>query len=228
VHFRSIDLKEHHMTDPQRTLIAVLLDRSGSMETVKSDTEGGFNAFIDSQRGEPGEAVVTLAQFDYEYDVVYANKPIAEVPRLELQPRGATALYDSLGRLITDVGAELAALPEQARPGNVIVVVFTDGHENSSREWTHEAITAAIKRQEAEFAWDFLFLGANMDAVAVGTALGFSSDKSMTWSSDDGGAVNAMASTSAYVSRRRAAPAGAAVAGFSEDDRREASGRKQK
>jgi hypothetical protein len=228
VHFHSIDLEEHHMTDPQRTLIAVLLDRSGSMETVKSDTEGGFNAFIDSQRGEPGEAVVTLAQFDTEYDVVYANKSIAVVPRLELQPRGGTALYDSLGRLITDVGAELAALPEQARPGNVIVVVFTDGHENSSREWTHEAITAAIKRQETEFAWDFLFLGANMDAVAVGTALGFSSDKSMTWSSEDGGAVSAMASTSAYVSRKRAAPTGAAVAGFSEDDRREASGRKQK
>jgi hypothetical protein len=171
---------------------------------------------------------VTLAQFDTEYDVVYANKSIAVVPRLELQPRGGTALYDSLGRLITDVGAELAALPEQARPGNVIVVVFTDGHENSSREWTHEAITAAIKRQETEFAWDFLFLGANMDAVAVGTALGFSSDKSMTWSSEDGGAVSAMASTSAYVSRKRAAPTGAAVAGFSEDDRREASGRKQK
>jgi hypothetical protein len=228
VHVHSIDHEEPHMTDPQRTLIAVLLDRSGSMETVKSDTEGGFNAFIDSQRGESGEAVVTLAQFDFEYEVVYANKPIADVPRLDLQPRGATALYDSLGRLITDVGAELAALPEQARPGTVVVVVFTDGHENSSKEWTHEAITAAIKRQEAEFAWDFLFLGANMDAVAVGTALGFSSDKSMTWSSDNGGAVHAMASTSAYVSRKRAAPAGAAVAGFSEDDRREAGGRRKK
>ena len=69
------------MTDPQRTLIAVLLDRSGSMEAVKSDTEGGFNAFIDEQRGEPGEARVTLAQFDTEYEVVYANRPIADVPR---------------------------------------------------------------------------------------------------------------------------------------------------
>jgi hypothetical protein len=216
------------MTDPTRTLIAVLLDRSGSMETVKSDTEGGFNAFIESQRGEPGKAVVTLAQFDVEYDVVYANRSIADVPRLDLQPRGATALYDSLGRLITDVGAELADLPEQARPGTVIVVVFTDGHENSSTEWTHEAITAAIKRQESEYAWDFLFLGANMDAVAVGTALGFSADRSMTWDSANDGAVHAMASTSAYVSRRRAAPAGAPVPGFSEEDRRGAGGRKRK
>ena len=121
------------MTDPQRTLIAVLLDRSGSMECVKSDTEGGFNAFIDEQRGEPGDARVTLAQFDTDYEVVYANRPIADVPPLALQPRGGTALYDALGRLITDVGAELAALPEDERPGTVVVVVLTDGHENSSR-----------------------------------------------------------------------------------------------
>jgi hypothetical protein len=216
------------MTDTQRTLIAVLLDRSGSMEAVKSDTEGGFNAFIDSQRDEPGTAVVTLAQFDNEYDVVYSNKPIADVPRLALQPRGATALYDSLGRVITDVGAELAALPEDARPGTVIVVVFTDGHENSSTEWTHEAITAAIKRQETEYSWDFLFLGANMDAVAVGTAMGFSADKSMTWHSDNDGAVHAMAATGAYVSRKRAAPAGVLVDGYSDDDRRAASGHQNK
>jgi hypothetical protein len=212
------------MTDAQRTLIAVLLDRSGSMEAVKDDTEGGFNAFIDSQRSEPGSAVVTLAQFDNVYEVVYANKPIAEVPRLALQPRASTALYDSLGRLITDVGAELAALPEHARPGTVIVVVFTDGHENSSTEWTHAAITAAIKRQETVYAWDFLFLGANMDAVAVGTAMGFSADKSLTWHSDNAGAVHAMAATSAYVSRKRAAPAGAQVDGYSEDERRAAGG----
>lgn len=212
------------MTDPRRTLIAVLLDRSGSMETVKADTEGGFNAFIDAQRAEPGEARVTLAQFDTHYEVVYSNRPIADVGRLELQPRGGTALYDALGRLVTDVGAELAALPEAERPGTVIVVVLTDGHENSSREWTHAAITAVIKRQEAEYSWDFLFLGANMDAVAIGTSLGFAADKSLTWSTAGGGVANAMASTTDYVSRKRAAASGAAVAGFSADDRRAADG----
>ena len=92
------------MTDPQRTLIAVLLDRSGSMQAIKDDTEGGFNAFVEQQRNEPGEARVTLAQFDTHYEVVYADRPIADVPPLDLQPRGMTALYDALGRLITDVG----------------------------------------------------------------------------------------------------------------------------
>jgi hypothetical protein len=212
------------VTDPQRTLIAVLLDRSGSMESIKSDTEGGFNAFIADQAKEPGEAAVTLAQFDTEYEVVYANRPIADVPRLELQPRGGTALYDGVGRLITDVGAELAARPEAERPGRVIVVVMTDGHENSSVEWTHEAVSAAIKRQEGEYSWDFVFLGANMDAVAVGARMGFATDRSMTYDANADGVAAAVASTSAYVSRRRAAAPAAMVDGFSDEDRADARG----
>lgn len=212
------------MTDQARTLIAVLLDRSGSMEAVKSDTEGGFNAFIDAQRAEPGQARVTLAQFDTQYDVVYSNRPLADVPRLTMQPRGGTALYDSLGRLITEVGSELAELPESERPGTVVVVVLTDGHENSSSEWSHAAVTAAISRQEKEYAWDFVFLGANMDAVSIGTSLGFAADKSMTWHTDGDGVVQAMASASAYVSRKRAAGGRAEVAGFSDADREAARG----
>ncbi|BDY32218.1 MULTISPECIES: vWA domain-containing protein [Mycolicibacterium] len=207
------------MTDPTRTLIAVLLDRSGSMESIKADTEGGFNAFIDQQRATPGTVHVTLAQFDTDYDVVYANREIGAVPRLELQPRGATALYDALGRLVTDVGAELSALPEHERPGKVIVVVLTDGHENSSKEWTHEAIRAVIRRQESEYAWDFLFLGANMDAVAIGRGLGIAADKSITYRASGAGVSNAFAAAAGYVSRKRMAAPGAAVEGFSAADR---------
>jgi hypothetical protein len=207
------------MTDPQRTLIAVLLDRSGSMESIKSDTEGGFNAFIGEQRTQPGEARVTLAQFNTEYDVVYANRPIADVPPLALQPRGGTALLDGIGRLITDVGAELAAQAEDERPGHVIIVVMTDGYENSSREWTLKAVSAVIKRQEREYSWDFVFLGANIDAVAVGQGLGFAADKSLTYAATEGGVASAMASTTSYVSRKRAAPLAAEVPGFSDDDR---------
>lgn len=212
------------MTNSQRTLIAVLLDRSGSMESIRSDTEGGFNAFIDEQGKQPGEASVTLAQFDTEYEVVYANRPIADVPRLELQPRGGTALYDGVGRLITDVGAELAARPEDERPGTVIVLVMTDGHENSSREWTHEAVSAAVKRQETEFSWAFVFLGANMDAVAIGQQMGFSPNTSMTYAASEQGVASAMSATTAYVSRRRGALNEDMVPGFSDEDRAGARG----
>ncbi|RAV09860.1 VWA domain-containing protein [Mycolicibacterium sp. GF69] len=204
--------------------MAVLLDRSGSMESIKSDTEGGFNAFITEQRKQRLDIRVTLAQFDTEYDVVFANRPVADVPPLELQPRGATALYDAVGRLITDVGAELAALPEEQRPGRVTVVVLTDGHENSSKEWTHDAVRKAIHRQEREYSWDFVFLGANMDAVAIGQQLGFAADRSMTYAADADGVGAAWAATSDYVVRRIAVPVGAPVAGFSEEDRAAARG----
>jgi hypothetical protein len=226
---RPLDLlKEHHMTDSQRTLIAVLLDRSGSMESIKSDTEGGFNALIDEQRQQPGQARVTLAQFDTDYEVVYANRPIGDVARLQLQPRGMTALYDSVGRLITDVGAELAAMPEPDRPGKVVVVVMTDGHENSSREWTHDAVSKAIKRQESEYSWDFVFLGANMDAVAVGQQLGFAADRSATYAATGEGVQRAYEMTSRQVSRLRAAPAGVRAEGFSDAEREAAQGGRRK
>jgi hypothetical protein len=212
------------MTDPRRSLIAVLLDRSGSMESIKADTEGGFNAFMDTQRAQPGDARVTLAQFDTEYDVVYANRPIADVPRLDLQPRGGTALYDGIGRLVTDVGAELAAQPEDDRPGSVSVVVLTDGHENSSREWTHEAVSAVIRRQEDEYSWSFVFLGANIDAVKIGSDLGFAPDRSLTYAPSPAGVGAAFAATSDLVSRRRATPTGGAVDGFSDSERSAAGG----
>lgn len=212
------------MTNPNRTLIAVLLDRSGSMQAVKADAEGGFAAFVEGQRDVRGEAVVTLARFDTEYEVVYANRPLADVPPLDLQPRGGTALYDAVGRLVTDVGTELAAMPEDERPGMVVVVILTDGHENSSTEWTHDAIRALIQQQETTYSWEFLFLGANMDAVQIGTALGVQADRSLTWEASGDGVATAMALSSRYVARRRAAPVSAPVVGFTEDDRAAARG----
>jgi hypothetical protein len=192
------------------------------MESIKSDTEGGFNAFVEDQRKQPGEARVTLAQFDTDYEVVYSNRPIGDVGRLELRPRGMTALYDSLGRLITDVGAELNATPEPDRPGKVIVLVMTDGHENSSREWTHRAVRKAIGRQEHVYSWEFIFLGANMDAIAIGQQLGFAADRSMTYATTSAGVGSSWASNSGLVSRMRSAPARQRAEGYSEDERRAA------
>ena len=124
------------MTDPNLTHLYFLLDRSGSMHTIVEDTVGGFDAFIAEQRKTPGECKVTLAQFDDAYEEVYADRSVADVPSLVLEPRGTTALLDSVARLITDAGKRLAALPEDQRPGTVIVGIMTDGLENASREWT--------------------------------------------------------------------------------------------
>ena len=115
------------MTNPHLTHLYFLLDRSGSMNSIVEDTVGGFDAFIAEQRKTPGECRVTLAQFDDAYEEVYADHPIADVPSLVLQPRGTTALLDSVARIVLDAGKRLAALPEDQRPGTVIVGIMTDG-----------------------------------------------------------------------------------------------------
>lgn len=198
------------MTNSNLTHIAFLLDRSGSMHSIKDDTEGGFNAFIAEQRKEPGECRVTLAQFDNEYEEVYRDLPLAEVPALRLVPRGSTALLDSIGRLVTSTGERLAALPEDERPGIVIVGIMTDGHENASREWTHPAVKALIEQQTKTYGWQFLYLGADQDAIEVGSSIGVAAANSMTYSRGKVAAV--MAATSRNIGRTRAAMAAGATA----------------
>lgn len=188
------------MTNTDMRLIAALLDRSGSMQSIAADMCGGFDAFIAKESAYPGTTLVTLAQFDDRYEVVYENQAISAVPALRLEPRGMTALFDAVGRFITEVGAALAALPEEDRPGAVTVLVITDGHENSSREWTRDAVRDLVAQQETQYSWDFVFLGANMDAVDVGTGLGFAAGKSLTFDPDPDavrGAWNAVAGYSA-------------------------------
>jgi hypothetical protein len=169
------------MTNPNLTHIYFLLDRSGSMQAIKEDTEGGFDAFVAEQRRAPGECRVTLAQFDTHYDEVYADRPIADVPPLHLQPRGMTALLDSVGRLVTTAGQRLGALPEHERPGTVIVGVMTDGMENSSKEWTHDSVRALVEQQTQTYSWEFLYMGADQDAVEVGASIGVPRANSMTY-----------------------------------------------
>jgi len=191
------------MTNTDITLIAALLDRSGSMQTIADDTRGGFDAYIATEHAQPGTTLVTLAQFDDHYEVVYQNRDAGSVPPLALEPRGCTALLDSIGRFVTEVGSDLAQLPADERPGDITVLVMTDGYENASREWTVEAVRALISQQETDYAWDFVFLGANMDAVDVGTNLGFAPGKSLTWDASEDGVEGAFAAVSGYSARKR-------------------------
>ncbi|MDA0250364.1 MAG: VWA domain-containing protein [Actinomycetota bacterium] len=210
------------MTDANKTLIAALLDRSGSMQDIATDMCGGFDSFITRERGQAGATLVTLAQFDDRYDVVFADRPIDAVPALTLEPRGMTALLDAIGRFITEVGTGLAALPEDERPSAITVLVMTDGHENASREWTSEAVRALIAQQESVYGWDFVFLGANMDAVEVGTNLGFAPGKSLTYDADGDAVGGAWDSVSSYTARKRSAGIAAAPSIVFDDAERSA------
>lgn len=152
--------------------ITLVVDRSGSMQSIQSDAEGGVNAFIVKQASEPGEALLTLVQFDTEYEFVHRGIPIQQVPKYQLYPRGATALLDAVGQAINETGQRLAGMQEKDRPGLVIFVVMTDGLENSSREFTKAQVKEMIELQQTKYKWHFTFLGANQDAFAEARELG--------------------------------------------------------
>lgn len=160
-------------TAPLPTLVTVVLDRSGSMENIKAATDSGFDEFVATQRRVGGVCKLTLAQFDDEYEVVYRLRDIADVPKCDLLPRGSTALLDAIGRTITQLEVDLMAMPSNNRPAKVIVLVLTDGFENASREWTRDAVRRAIFRHPE---WDFVYIGADQDAITVGGAMGFNTN----------------------------------------------------
>jgi uncharacterized protein YegL len=157
---------------PDLTDITLVVDRSGSMEQVQEDAQGGVNSFIKEQAKEPGEALLTLVQFDTEYEFLHKGVPISQVPEYKLVPRGMTALLDAVGRAINETGERLSKMKEQHRPGLVIFVVMTDGLENSSKEFSKHLIKEMIKRQQEKFSWHFTFLGANQDAFAEAGSMG--------------------------------------------------------
>ena len=158
------------------TDITMVIDRSGSMQSIQSDAEGGINSFIEQQKQEPGEANVTLVQFDTDYEFVHSGVPIKRVPAFKLVPRGSTALLDAVGRAINETGARLAAMEEAQRPGLVVFVIVTDGEENSSREFTLDQIRKMVEHQQSAYKWQFTFLAANQDAFAAGGSMGIAQD----------------------------------------------------
>jgi hypothetical protein len=188
------------------TDITFVLDRSGSMQSVAADTVGAFNKFVADQKAVPGECLLTLVQFDHEYEFVYRGTPIRDVPPLDVttyMPRGWTALLDAVGRAVNETGARLAALPEHDRPEHVVFVILTDGHENSSKEFDRAKVMALIKHQTETYSWQFLFLGANQDAIAAGAAIGVIAANAMSYAGTGVGTSSAIAAPSRNVANLR-------------------------
>lgn len=190
------------------TQITIVLDRSGSMAVVRDATISGFNEFVEGQRKAPGEANLTLIQFDTEnpYEVVF-DRAIGEVPKLTQEtfvPRAGTPLHDALGRTITQLGQKLKNMAEADRPGKVVVVVMTDGQENSSHEYVAPQVAEMIRRQREIYKWEFLFLGANQDAILTGERLNIPAVNAVMYSHAPAGTANVMRAASANVGRYRA------------------------
>ncbi|MBX7246551.1 MAG: VWA domain-containing protein [Candidatus Sumerlaeaceae bacterium] len=159
----------HNLTE-----IVCIVDRSGSMESVRTDAMGGFNAFLASQKSLPSEARLTLVLFDHEYNLVHDGLSLQQVSPLTettYVPRGRTALFDAIGRTIDDVGRRLAATTEAERAGKIIVAILTDGLENASTKYSQVRVADMISRQRETYAWEFVFLAANQDAILAAEQL---------------------------------------------------------
>ncbi len=182
-------------------LITLVVDRSGSMDAIRADAEGGVNSLIAEQAQQPGEALLTLIQFDTEYECVHSGVSLDAIPKYELRPRGCTALLDAVGRGINETSEKLSSLNEADRPGLIIFVIVTDGMENSSHEFTKSQIKDMIERQQREYNWHFTFLGANQDAFAEAGAMGIHAEGTAEYST--GKIDAAYRGTSSKVARMR-------------------------
>ena len=191
------------------THIAVILDRTGSMESIRDDTIGGFNAFLNAQKAQPGLATLTLVQFDSQdpYEIVHRFKPLAQIPELTREtfvPRASTPLLDAMGRGINDLEKSLADIPEDEKPSRVAMVFITDGQENASREFHKEQIERMITEKQEKSAWQFVFLSADLSAIGDALATGVSAASAIAFDRSRRGVSAAWDSLSTSLARYRA------------------------
>jgi uncharacterized protein YegL len=172
------------------TELIFILDRSGSMSGLEEDTIGGFNSMLEKQKNEVGEAFVTTVLFDNNYELLHDRmniKDIRSMTRKEYYVGGSTALLDALGTTINNIGKTLSETKEENRPEKIMFVIITDGMENSSHEFNHKKIKNMIEHQKSKYSWDFIFLGANIDAVETASSFGINEDRAVNFISDSRG-----------------------------------------
>ena len=172
------------------TELVFILDRSGSMSGLEQDTIGGYNALLKKQKKEQGEATITTVLFDDQYELLHDRislNGVSPITGKEYFVRGCTALLDAIGRTVDKIGNAQKHTAESERAEKVLFVITTDGMENASREYNYDKIKSMIERQKEKYGWEFLFIGANIDAVETADKFGISADRAANYHADGQG-----------------------------------------
>ena len=172
------------------TEVVFILDRSGSMSGLEADTIGGFNSMIAKQKKEEGEAYISTVLFDDTCEVLYDRVPVNKVEPMndnQYYVRGCTALLDAIGGAIHHIGNVHKYAREEDRPEKTLFIITTDGMENASRQYSYEKVKEMVERQKEKYGWEFLFLGANIDAIDVAGKFGIDSNRALNYVSDHKG-----------------------------------------
>ena len=188
------------------THIVVILDRSQSMDSVREATINGFNEFLKTQKKLPGEATISLVQFNSTHETTYENKNLLDAPELTeftYIPDGMTAMNDAIGDSINRVGAYLRGQPEHVRPSKILFMILTDGQENSSKRFSGAQVKSMIEHQRGKYSWEFVFMGANQDVVLTAKGLGIITSNAMAYDSNVTGTAHVFATASAGLGNYR-------------------------
>lgn len=190
------------------TEIVFILDRSGSMTGLEADTIGGYNSMIDKQKTEEGEALISTVLFDGQTEVLHDRVPLDKIEHItekEYYVRGSTALLDAIGGAIHHIGNVHKYARSEDIPEKTLFIITTDGMENSSRQYSYDKVKKMVERQKEKHNWEFIFLGANIDAVSVADRFGVSSSRAVTYEHDSIGTALNFNVMSKMVSCARAA-----------------------
>ena len=180
-----MEIKKNELTE-----LVFILDRSGSMSGLEKDTIGGFNAMIEKQRKEPGDCLVSTVLFDHESQVLHDRLPLSEIRPMtdrEYTVRGCTALIDAIGGAIHHIGNVHKYARKEDVPAHTMFIITTDGMENASRRYTAQKVKEMIQKEKTKYGWEFLFIGANIDAVETAARYGISENEAVDYIADPQG-----------------------------------------
>lgn len=193
------------VVDFNYTDVTIVMDRSGSMSSIASDMNGAIESFINDQKALPEKCLLSIVQFDSLYEVVYEAVPIITATAPKIVARGYTALNDAVCKTILNTGKRFSNMREEDRPGKVIIVIVTDGHENVSKEFDALSVKNMVLEQQNTYNWQFVFMGANQDSYDTASGYGIKKGAVLNYGASVEGVLNAGVSMSDAVMRYRSA-----------------------